>query len=138
MLRTKYLVEMKKGRPRQEITEKELVIMKMLWAHGPLFVREMVALYDEPRPHFNTVSTLVRILEQKGHVAHEVVGGNHRFDALTRQDEVCRRRFGEMVKDYFSNSYKQMVSALVADEKISADELREILELIEKNTDSKQ
>lgn len=43
-----------------------------------------------------------------------------------------------MVKDYFSNSYKQMVSALVADEKISADELREILELIEKNTDSKQ
>ncbi len=59
---------MKAGRKRQVLTEKEAPIMQMLWEHGPMFVREMVELYDEPRPHFNTVSTQVRILEEKGWV----------------------------------------------------------------------
>ncbi len=54
---------MKAGRKRQVLTEKESVIMHMLWEHGPMFVREMVELYPEPKPHFNTVATIVRILE---------------------------------------------------------------------------
>lgn len=126
---------MKKGRTRQEITEKEMAIMKMLWEHGPLFVRELVELYDEPRPHFNTVSTLVRLLEQKGHVSHEVIGGNHRFFAVTPREEIRDRRVGEVIKDYFSNSYLKMVSALVKEEKISADDLRELLDMVEQNDD---
>ena len=64
---------MKAGRKPQILTEKELVIMRMLWEHGPMFVREMLEIYPEPKPHFNTVSTIVRILEDKGHVGHEVV-----------------------------------------------------------------
>lgn len=124
---------MKKGRPRQEITEKEMTIMKMLWDNGPLFVRQIVDLYDEPRPHFNTVATLIRLLEKKGHVSHEVIGGNHRFIAVTPREVVRDRRFGQMISDYFANSYKKMISALVAEEKISADELREILHMVENN-----
>lgn len=54
---------MKAGRKPQILTEKELVIMRMLWEHGPMFVREMLEIYPEPKPHFNTVSTIVRILE---------------------------------------------------------------------------
>lgn len=57
---------MKSGRKKQVLTEKESFIMNMLWEHGPLFVRELVELYPEPRPHFNTVATTVRILEKKG------------------------------------------------------------------------
>ena len=56
---------MLKGRPKSLLTEKEEEIMKRLWEHGPLFVREIVELYPEPRPHFNTVATTVRILEQR-------------------------------------------------------------------------
>lgn len=56
---------MKAGRKKQVLTEKESAIMNMLWEQGPMFVREMLEHYPEPRPHFNTVSTLVRILEGK-------------------------------------------------------------------------
>lgn len=122
---------MKAGRKRQVLTEKESVIMRMLWEHGPMFVREMVELYPEPRPHFNTVSTLVRILEEKGYVAHEVVGNSHRFYAVARMEEFRDRSLGDVIRDYFNNSYKSAVSALAQEEKISVEELREIIDLIE-------
>lgn len=62
---------MKAGRKRQTITEKEAVLMNMLWNDEPLFVREMLDRYPEPKPHFNTIATTIRILEKKGHVGHE-------------------------------------------------------------------
>ena len=105
--------------------------MNMLWNEGPLFVREMVERYPEPRPHFNTVSTLVRILEGKGYVAHEVVGGSHRFHAVPDKSDFRDRSLAEVIRNYFDNSYKRVVSALAAEEKISADDLREILSMIE-------
>lgn len=122
---------MKPGRKPQSLTEKELVIMQMLWEHGPMFVREMLVHYPEPKPHFNTVSTLVRILEDKGHVSHEVVGTSHRYFALACKEDFQKKSFARLVSDYFSNSYKNAVSALVEEEKISVDELREIIDLIE-------
>lgn len=73
---------MKAGRKPQILTEKELVIMRMLWEHGPMFVREMLEIYPEPKPHFNTVSTIVRILEDKGHVGHEVFLPRHGIVAV--------------------------------------------------------
>lgn len=113
------------------LTEKESVIMNMLWDNGPMFVREMLELYPEPRPHFNTVSTLVRILEGKGYVSHEVVGNSHRFQAIVPKNSFQERGIAEVIKNYFNNSYKSAVSALVEDEKLSVDDLREIIEYIE-------
>lgn len=122
---------MKAGRKRRILTEKESVIMNMLWSGGPLFVREMLERYPEPRPHFNTVATTVRILEEKGYVAHEVLGGSHRFYAVADKNDFRDRSLAEVVRNYFDNSYKSAVSALVEEEKISVDELREIIDLIE-------
>lgn len=122
---------MKPGRKRQMLTEKETPIMQMLWEHGPMFVREMVELYPEPRPHFNTVSTLVRILEEKGYVGHEKLGNSHRFFAIAKKSDFSRRSLTEVIRDYFNDSYKSAVSALVEEEKISVEELREIIDLIE-------
>ncbi|GFI52029.1 hypothetical protein IMSAGC021_00326 [Muribaculaceae bacterium] len=128
---------MKAGRKPQILTEKELVIMRMLWEHGPMFVREMLEIYPEPKPHFNTVSTIVRILEDKGHVSHEVVAASHRYYAVARQEDFRKKSLARLVSDYFNNSYKNAVSALVEEEKISLDELREIIDLVErKNSDS--
>lgn len=122
---------MKAGRKRQVLTEKESVIMNMLWSRGPLFVREMFEAYSEPRPHFNTVATTVRILEEKGYVAHEVLGGSHRFYAVADKNDFRDRSLAEVIRNYFDNSYKSAVSALAEEEKISVDELREIIEIIE-------
>lgn len=128
---------MKAGRKRQLITEKELPIMKMLWENGPLYVRDMVTLYPEPKPHFNTLATLVRILKDKGHVGYEVINGCHRFFAVTPKEDFQKKSLAETVSNFFNNSYKSAVSALAEEEKISVDELREIIDYIEsKNSKS--
>ena len=129
---------MKAGRKAQILTEKETVLMRMLWDCGPMFVREMLEIYPEPKPHFNTVSTIIRILEDKGHVGHEVVGASHRYYAIARQEDFRKKSLARLVSDYFNNSYKNAVSALVEEEKISLDELREIIDLVERKNSDKE
>lgn len=122
---------MKAGRKPQLITDRERGLLEMLWQHGPLFVREMVEHYPEPKLHFNTIATTVRVLEEKGYVGHEVVGGSHRFFAIAQKKDFRDRTLANVIRDYFDNSYRNVVSALVEEEKISADELKEILAIIE-------
>ncbi|MDE6409920.1 MAG: BlaI/MecI/CopY family transcriptional regulator [Muribaculaceae bacterium] len=122
---------MKAGRKKQELTEKEAIIMNMLWDRGPMFVREMVEEYPEPKPHFNTVATTVRILEGKGYVGHEVLGNSHRFYAAVEKSHFRDNSLATLIRNYFGNSYKSVVSALAEEEKITVDELREIIEFIE-------
>lgn len=124
----------KPGRKPVNITEKEMAIMKMLWSHGPLFVREMLEFYPEPKPHFNTVSTTVRILEEKGYIGHEVIGASHRYQAIVPQRQFRDRSLRDLVANFFNNSYKSAVSALVDEEKISVEELRQIIDLVEKRS----
>ena len=128
---------MLKGRPKSILTEKEEEIMTRLWEHGSLFVREIVELYPEPRPHFNTVATTVRILEQKGFVGHESISGSHRFYAIASIDECRSRSLGKVIANYFRGSYRDAVSALVAEEKITADDLRELLDIVENKNKNK-
>lgn len=122
---------MKAGRKPQLITDRERGLLEMLWQHGPLFVREMVEHCPEPKLHFNTIATTVRVLEEKGYVGHEVVGGSHRFFAIARKTDFRDRTLANVIRDYFDNSYRNVVSALVEEEKISAEELKEILAIIE-------
>lgn len=126
---------MKAGRKPQILTEKETIIMNLLWQHGPMFVREMLDYYPEPKPHFNTVSTTVRILESKGYVAHEEIGASHQFYAVAKIEDFRDKSLAEVIKNFFGNSYKNVVSALAQEEKISADELREIINMIENKND---
>lgn len=95
-----------------------------------MFVREVVAAYPEPRPHFNTISTQIRILEDKGFVSHNVVGGAYQYYAIVGREQFIERSFSEIVGSFFNNSYKSAVSALVEEEKISIDELRQIIEMV--------
>jgi len=122
---------MKSSRRAGLLTDKELPIMNALWERGPLFVREIVAGYPDPKPHQNTVATLVKILEEKGHVGHEVIGNSHRYFAVTPRQVVRERSLKDVIGNFFNNSYKSVVSALVAEEKISVDELKEIIRIVE-------
>lgn len=124
---------MKSGRKAQQITDRELDLMKILWENPDgLLVREIVERHPEPRPHVNTVATLIKILEEKGHVSHTIEGNAFRYHAVTPQKELRNRSMKSLINNFFGNSYKSAVSALVEDEKISVADLHEIIEMIEK------
>ena len=105
--------------------------MRCFWEHGPLFVRELVALSPDPKPHFNTLSTMVRALESKGYVGHKAYGATYQYYPLVSEEEFSRQTLGSVISRYFENSYLGAVSALVEEEKISVDELRELIDRIE-------
>ncbi len=113
------------------LTPRESELMALLWEHGPMFVKDMLTLLPDPKPHVNTISTTVRILEDKGFVSHEAVGGSHRYAAAVEPSFFRSRTLAQVIKDYFHNSYASAVSALAEEEKISADELRDILRMVE-------
>lgn len=114
------------------MTPKEEELMRLLWEHGPIFISKLIELYPEPRPHFNTVSTVMRRLEAKGFVGHKEVNGSHEFFAIARKEDFRSRSLGTFIKNYFGGSYYGAVSALVAEEKISAEELKELLRMVER------
>ncbi len=111
----------------QKLTNKEEEVMQFFWQHGAMFVRDIVALYDDPKPHFNTISTMVRLLEAKGFVGHEVFGPTYRYYPIISQEEFSKGLLGNVVTRYFKNSYRSVVSALIEEEKISVDELEELI-----------
>ncbi len=113
------------------LTDREAEIMSLLWERGPLFVREMLESFPEPRPHFNTVSTTVRILEDKGYVGHEAIGGSLRYHAIAQASDFGGRSLAQVIKSFFNNSASAAVSALVEEEKISVEELRQIIDMVE-------
>lgn len=117
---------------KEQLTPKEEEVMQFLWEHGPIQISKLVELYPDPKPHFNTVSTVVRRLEAKGFVDHNDVNGSFHYFAKVKKEYFRNRNFGNFIKNYFGGSYYGAVSALVEENKISADELKELLELVER------
>ena len=115
----------------ERLTRREEELMQCFWTHGPLFVRELVALAPEPKPHFNTLSTMVRALEAKGYVGHKPFGNTYQYYPLVSEAEFSRRTLGSVIDRYFEKSCLGAVSALVEEEKISVEELRELIDRIE-------
>lgn len=122
----------KKERKKHTLTLREEELMQLLWENKPMYVRELVQLYPDPKPHVNTVSTVVRTLEEKGHVSHEVAGTGYKYFAVAQKEDFADKTLSNVIKGYFNNSYLNAVSTLVEKEKISVDELRELIDLIEK------
>lgn len=115
----------------QKLTNKEEELMRIFWERGQMFVKDIVALYDDPKPHFNTISTMVRTLEAKGFVDHETFGPTYRYFPIISQEQFSKRQLGNVVTRYFENSYKSVVSALIEEEKISIDELEELIRKVQ-------
>ena len=113
------------------LTGKEEEIMDFFWEKGPLFVREMLELYDEPRPHFNTVSTFVRGLEEKGYVGHRAMGNTYQYYAIVSRDDFKKKTLRGVMSKYFNKAYLGVVSSLVKEEDISLDELKELIREVE-------
>lgn len=119
------------------LTAKEEEIMCFFWEKGPLFVRELLAFYDEPKPHFNTLSTFVRGLEEKGFIAHTSYGSTYQYYAAISEEQYRQRTLKSVINKYFNNSYLSAVSSLVKEEEISLDELKQLIQEVE-NADKKK
>ena len=115
----------------KRLTAKEEEVMGYFWEKGPLFVRELLSFYDEPKPHFNTLSTVVRGLEEKGFVGHKVYGNTYQYYATVSRDDYRRGTLCGVISKYFDNSYLGVVSSLVQEEKISVDDLKELIKQVE-------
>ncbi len=116
----------------ERLTPKEEEIMRWFWEKGPLFVKELQELYPEPKPHFNTLSTLVRLLEQKGYVNHKAYGKTYQYYACVAEEDFRKSTLKDVVRKYFADSYLLAVSTLVRDRDLSEAEIEELTALVRK------
>jgi len=114
----------------ERLTNKEEEIMQVLWELEKAFVKEILAELPQDN-HYNTVSTIVRNLAEKGVVGHKAFGKTHQYFPLVSKDLYTSEFMNLASERYFDNSYKNMVSFFAKQEKISASELKEILAIIE-------
>ena len=116
-----------------KLTAKEEEVMEMIWQIGPCAPKDVVAEYKEPKPHINTIATMFQSLERKGYLTHEPKGRGYIYSPAIEQKDYGQSKFSNFVHRYFDNSYMNVVSALVQEEKISRSELMDFLEQMEKS-----
>jgi len=124
----------------KDLTRAEEQVMQILWKEKKAFVKELLSHFPDPKPAYNTVSTIVRILEKKGFVSHEEFGKSHRYFPLVLKEEYRNEVFTGLMKDYFNNSMKQVLSHFSNSDKMDikeADELISLLTEIKNNSKKK-
>ena len=111
----------------KQLTKAEEEVMQVLWQLKKGFVKDVVDLFPEPKPAYNTISTIIRILEKKGIVGHEAFGKTHRYFPLIGKEEYSRKFINRFVENYFSGSYSQLVSFFTKQNNLSVKELEALL-----------
>jgi predicted transcriptional regulator len=120
----------------KHLTNREEEIMNLFWEKGSLFVKEIIDMLADPKPHYNTISTIVRTLEDKGFVGHEQFGNTYRYFAIISRQEFSKNSIKNLVSKYFDTSYTSVVSMFVEEQKITTEEIQELIRQVEsrKNT----
>lgn len=116
----------------QKLTNKEEEIMHILWKLEKAFVKDVLAEIKTEKPHYNTLSTIIRNLEDKGYVGYKAYGKTHEYFPLVSKEKYRQQFMNSAIENYFNNSYKNVVSFFANQEKISVKDLQEIIDLIEK------
>ena len=115
----------------RELTKAEEQVMQVLWKIGRGFAADLLANFPEPKPAYNTVLTVVRILEKKGFVGHETFGKANRYYPLVSKEQYSEAFMQHFVQHYFDNSFKSMVSFFAQNKDISMEDLDEIRRMID-------
>lgn len=116
----------------KDLTKAEEQIMQVLWNLGKGFVKDVLKQLPEPKPAYNTVSTIIRILETKGFISHQAFGKSHRYFPIISKEEYKSFATEKLLNGYFSNSVENMFSFFVKEKKLDLKEADEIMKLIEK------
>ncbi len=114
----------------ERLTKAEEQVMHVLWRLGPSFVKDMVAAMPTPRPAVTTVSTIVRILEEKGFIGHEAFGRSHRYHATVTKEQYGAKTTKRLLRDYFQSSPEKLLSHFIDREALTAEQLDAMLKLI--------
>lgn len=116
----------------KELTKAEEQIMQVMWEIKQGFVKDVIAELPEPKPAYNTVSTIIRILEGKGFIDHEAFGTTHRYFPIVNIEDYKNFASEKLLNSYFGNSVEKMFSFFIKREKVDLKEADQILKLIEK------
>lgn len=116
--------------PIRELTKAEEEIMRVLWKLEKGFVKDVLAELPEPKPAYNTVSTIIRILEKKGLVGYRAFGKTHEYYPLITEEQYKRFEAGQLLTNYFDGSLRKLVSFFVNDKQVSLAEADEIIRLL--------
>ncbi|NHB67340.1 BlaI/MecI/CopY family transcriptional regulator [Perlabentimonas gracilis] len=114
----------------KELTKAEEQVMQILWKIEKGFVKDIIDDMPTPKPAYNTVSTIVRILEKKGFVGHNAYGKTHEYYPLISKKEYSGKFLKGFIKSYFGNSYRQMVSYFAKEDNLSIEEMESIINLL--------
>ncbi|MFH0843270.1 MAG: BlaI/MecI/CopY family transcriptional regulator [Bacteroidota bacterium] len=115
----------------RELTRAEEQVMQVLWKIKKGFVKDVLEHFNEPKPAYNTVSTIIRILQDKGFVTHKAYGRTHEYYPIITKDDYSKSHLSSFVSDYFSNSFGKMVSFFAKEREISIREMEEIMKIMD-------
>jgi BlaI family transcriptional regulator, penicillinase repressor len=113
-----------------KLTKKEEEVMKILWMLEKAFVKDIIAEFPDPKPPYNTISSLVRILQEKGIVGFKQYGNTYEYFPLLSKEDYRKDFMKEIINDYFDKSFSKAVASFIEDEKLDQKEIEEILKLI--------
>src|SRR4029078_9137836 len=116
-----------------KLAKREEQIMHVFWELGPAFIKEVIPHLPDPKPHYNSVATMVQILEDKGFLDHETIGNVYRYFPVVSREEYQKHAMKDIVSQYFDNSYPRMLAFFAKEQNLSETELKEILEMIKTN-----
>lgn len=119
----------------KDLTKVESQLMQVLWKLERAFVKEIIHELPDPKPAYSTVSTIIRILENKGVIGYEAFGKTHRYYPLISREEYMRHEADKFLGNYFSNSVQDMFSFFIREKKIDMKDAGEILKMIDQIKD---
>jgi len=112
------------------LTKAEERIMKILWEIGEGFIKDIIEQFPDPKPPYNSVSTIVRVLVQKEIVGFNAFGNSHRYHPLITREEYKKSQLSRLVKDYYNNSLREVVSFFSESKKLDEKELDEVMKML--------
>ena len=113
-----------------KLAKREEQIMQVYWELGKAFIKEVIPHLPAPQPNYNSVATMVKILEEKGFLDHESVGNLYRYFPIITREDYQKHTMKDIVSQYFDNSYPRMLAFFAKEQNLSEEELKEILQMI--------
>lgn len=117
----------------KKLAAKEEEVMMLFWKYGDMFIRDLLNYFDDPKPHYNTLATQVKFLEEKKFLGRRPIGNTNLFYALISEKEYKSSALDAVVSQYYNNSYVNVVSHFIEEEVMDLDELKELIRQIEMN-----
>src|SRR5215212_3383838 len=116
-----------------KLAKREEQIMQVYWELGKAFIKEVIPYLPEPKPHYNSVATIVKILEEKGFLDHETIGNVYRYFPVITRTDYQKHAMKDIVSQYFDNSYPRMLAFFAKEQNLTESQLNEILQIIKSN-----